>query len=308
MTTSLAPHLPLSHAQCAITPVDAYLSQLTSAASRRTQRAALDAAARALGFRDAGSCPWELLTYADVVQLQAELTATRAPATAARYLGAVRSVIRCASALGLADPAEVTRIALVSGPTVPQHLSGRALTRTEFAALLTAAERHHIQTIAERDVATLSLLAATGARRAEVAALTHDDWDPAEKAIRIKVAKRDKARTVWLPPWATTAVETWLARLEGGPIIRRVTRTGAVLEGGISGAAVGDIVRRASASAGVPCTPHDLRRTLITELLADGVDPLAVAAVSGHARLESLRRYDRRATEAGRAATQRRKL
>ncbi|MBU3688538.1 MAG: hypothetical protein B7C54_10440 [Acidimicrobiales bacterium mtb01] len=305
--THLIPSLTATRGP-SIGPVDAYLAQLGSTESNRTQRAALDASAKLLGFPDAASCPWEMLTYADLVRLRSALATTRATATAARYLGAVRSVMTCAVALGLADPLEAARAATVANPRLAQQPVGRALDRGEVAALLGAAGAHPVPAIAERDTAVVALLAGTAARRSEVAALEHADWNPADAAVSIRVAKRGHARTVWLPKWAAGAVDGWASRLPGGQLLRRVTRTGAVLESGLSGAAIGEILQRVGQVAGVQCTPHDLRRTVITDLLADGVDPLAVAAVSGHSRIESLRRYDRRSIDAGRVATQARSL
>jgi integrase len=44
----------------------------------------------------------------------------------------------------------------------------------------------------------------------------------------------------------------------------------------------------------VAATPHDLRRSYITDLLNRDVDPLTVAGLAGHARIETTRKYDRR--------------
>jgi integrase/recombinase XerD len=291
-----------------ISPLDAYLAQLSSDTSRRTQRAALDACARVLGKSDAGTCPWEMLTYADLVRLRSALARSRASATAARYLGAVRSVLQCAVALGLADPAVAMRATTVRNPRVVQQLAGRALNRSEITDLLDAARQHPVATIGARDAAAIALLAGSAGRRSEVAGVAFADWDAGDGAVTIRQAKRGQERTVWLPDWSADAVDAWAARILGGPLLRRVTRTGAVLDSALSGAAIGEILHRVGRVAGVECTPHDLRRSVITDLLADGVDPLAVAAVSGHRRLESLRRYDRRAVSAGRAATRARSL
>lgn len=308
MTSTPALRLITPAPRRGVSPLDAYLAQLSSDASRRTQRAALDACARVLGYHDAGRCPWESLTYADLVRLRSALANSRASATAARYLGAVRSVLQCAVGLGLADPSEALRATTVRNPRIVQQPVGRALDRSEVAELLDAARSHPVPMAAARDAAVVALLAGTAARRSEVAALDLADWDPAGAAVTFRQAKLAQTRTVWLPDWAANAVDSWAAHLHNGPLLRRVTRTGALLKTGLSGAAVGDILHRVAADAGVDCRPHDLRRTVITDLLSDGVDPLAVAAVSGHRRLESLRRYDRRSVDAGRAATQARRL
>jgi len=49
-------------------------------------------------------------------------------------------------------------------------------------------------------------------------------------------------------------------------------------------------------------TPHDLRRTAITDLLSAQVDVLTVSAIAGHASADTTRRYDRRSEESKKAA------
>lgn len=51
-------------------------------------------------------------------------------------------------------------------------------------------------------------------------------------------------------------------------------------------------------------TPHDLRRTSITDLLTAQVDVLTVSAIAGHASADTTRRYDRRTEETKKAAAQ----
>jgi len=54
-------------------------------------------------------------------------------------------------------------------------------------------------------------------------------------------------------------------------------------------------VQKRHLQAGVaPFTPHDLRRSFISELLDDGVDIATIARQVGHSNIQTTARYDRR--------------
>jgi len=54
------------------------------------------------------------------------------------------------------------------------------------------------------------------------------------------------------------------------------------------------LIKRANQAGVSQFTPHDLRRTCITDLLEAKVDALIVAAIAGHASTDTTRKYDRR--------------
>jgi site-specific recombinase XerD len=67
---------------------------------------------------------------------------------------------------------------------------------------------------------------------------------------------------------------------------------------------IADLLERRRVQAGValPIKPHDLRRTLIGDLLDNGTDLATAQALAGHADPRTTSRYDRRSLDTKRDA------
>ena len=125
----------------------------------------------------------------------------------------------------------------------------------------------------QRDAAILLRLARLGLRAGEVAALTLDDldWDAGELRVRGKGARHDRLP---LPHEVGEALVAYLRHRRPPSATRRVfVRMRAPRRGFADGQAVGTIVRRALARAGL-CPAHKgahlLRHSLATQLLNNG--------------------------------------
>ena len=286
-------------------PAAVYLASLAPT-GRASMTSSLGKVAGMLGFGDWQSTPWHLLEYEHAQAIRTKLIEDYAPATCNRVLTAIKRTMREAFALGLIDADALERIRLVrpvTGETLP---AGRALGPGELAAIMRECVNDPTPAGA-RDAAVIALAYGAGLRRAELASLELDELaqDDSELITVKLTGKRRKERLVYLDNGAADAMRAWLDVRgdDPGPLFWRGKRGGRLTRGqGLTAQAVRDIIVRRSQAAGVVCTPHDLRRSFITDLLDAGTDIGTVADLAGHKNLNTTRRYDRRGERAKRRA------
>lgn len=263
------------------------------------------------------SFPWAETTAAHVVMARALLRETGASASSVNMtLSAVRSVARTCRRLGLPQMsavvcAEICEVEGVRGSGLP---AGRALPQAEIDALFLACARDRT-TAGARDLALLSVLYYGGLRRDEACGLRPEDFRRRDRTLLV-LGKNEKEALVYLEAKAARlALSAW-ARRRGdraaGPLFCSLRRGGALrldVEGrakALTGDSVYKIVGRRAAAAGVsPCSPHDLRRSAITNLLESGADPLAVKDWARHENVSTTTIYDRRRERAARTCARR---
>ncbi|MEI7768785.1 MAG: tyrosine-type recombinase/integrase [Chloroflexales bacterium] len=289
-------------------PAAVYLASLPSPHSRRTMRACLSTMARLLtGQPDVAALriPWPRLTYAHTAALRAQLIAQLAPATVNKHLSALRGVLTECRRLGLmgADAAaSAGDLKAVKGSGPPR---GRMLALGEQAALMRACADG--TSMGARDAALLAVLLGCGLRRAEAVALNMGDV--AEGGLLVQLGKGRKARRVPMPTGTRLALAAWLSlRAEAGkddPLFTSRDRRPSQHGGRISDQAVLHILLRRAALAGVSgISPHDFRRTYISQLLDADTDIATAKQLAGHASVETTARYDRRGERARQRAAE----
>lgn len=286
-------------------PALVYLSQL-SPAGRAAQSAALtNIADMASGGRlTPETFPWHALEYQHTAAIRRQLIELYQPATVNRHLSALRRVLQEAWRLGLMDAERYQRAKDVANVKAEVLPAGRAISAPEVSALLQACDADaHITGI--RDAAMIALLYAGGLRRAELCAMDAADYDRATGEIRVLHGKRQKQRVVFIGERAARRVNAWLD-MRGyapGSLLTGIDRNRNITHKRLSTQTVYDVLRRRSIQAGIePLSPHDMRRTLITEMLVRGVDVLTVSNIAGHESTDTTRRYDRRGDDAKRKA------
>lgn len=313
-------------------PVISYLASLGSKNSRRVQKIALDQMAGALSqgaIEDAYFFPWERLDYGTVNALKAWLNDRYAPATVNRYLCAIRRVIKEAwrhQLISAEDYQRATDVQSISAQRLP---TGRELATEEIRQLIDAclADRQN-PGLGIRDAAIISLMYSSGLRRAEVVRLDVEDLDLREGTLRV-IGKRNKQRLAYLAQGAVRAVEQWL-NFRGklpGPLFYAVNKAGKIVrlrrerlsrvekrEGKtpkrivarLSDQTIYYVLEKRALEAGLvqKTTPHDLRRTFVSDLLDVGVDLATVSKMAGHEDANTTRRYDRRPARVMQAAVE----
>jgi integrase/recombinase XerD len=182
----------------------------------------------------------------------------------------------------LTAPAVWDRLPTVLGPPAVERLLASPDTTTRLG---------------RRDQAALETLYATGCRASEVVGLRPADLDLDHGAARC-VGKGDKERVVPLGSCARTALRTYLSMDRPALVARRpetttvfVTRYGRPL----SRVGLWHIVKTHARAAGLPAkvSPHTLRHSFATHLLAGGADLRAVQEMLGHASIATTQIYTR---------------
>ena len=123
-------------------PAAVYLASLAAGPGRVSMRSTLRQVAAMLGCT-LESCPWHELRFAHVAALRSQLADRYAPATANKYLSAIRRTCRQAWLLGLMPGEDYHRIAAVENVKGSRLPAGRALDGGEIGALFACVCRRH---------------------------------------------------------------------------------------------------------------------------------------------------------------------
>lgn len=221
------------------------------------------------------------------------------PATTARRLAALRSVVKVARLLG-----RVAWTLDVEAPKAERYRDTSGPGVAGWWKMWAAAEAAGDAPKARRDRAILRLLYDRGLRRGELVSLDLADADlsPETPAVAVVGKGRTQRERLTVNEPTRRALAAWAeARGAGpGPLFVRLDR-GAVTPDRLTGEAVRLIVRGLSEAAGLarPVRPHGLRHAAITTALDAGKDMRDVAQFSRHRDVRTLLIYDDRRKDVG---------
>jgi integrase/recombinase XerC len=179
---------------------------------------------------------------------------------------------------------------LIKGPKAKKRLPKPISVIASKELLEASATSDSRPWVAARDTAVLTLLYGSGLRISEALSLTINDY-PLGESLRM-TGKGDKTRLVPILPVVAEAVHAYVE------LCPFVFETGSPLFRGIKGGKLGpkaiqDKIRLLRAALGLPetTTPHALRHSFATHLLAGGGDLRTIQELLGHASLSTTQVY-----------------
>ncbi|MEK1897460.1 MAG: tyrosine recombinase XerC [Rhizobium sp.] len=223
---------------------------------------------------------------------RAFLAARRKEGSGARSLGrnlaGLRSLLRYLEKKGLVNAAGAGAI---RSPKQPKSLPKPLSDRQAITVVSNEAQLHEEPWIAARDAAVFALLYGCGLRISEALDLTPDDFNRGAATLRI-TGKGNKTRLVPLLTVVFEAVEKYRSlcpyHLEGEQPLFRGARGGK-----LQAAIIQRTMQKMRSAFGLPetATPHALRHSFATHLLAGGGDLRTIQELLGHASLSTTQVY-----------------
>jgi len=290
-----------------------YIRSLNSPVSQYTQREALNIIARKLmgiqdverhrpgvGNEDAFLFDWSTLRYEHTSAIQTWLMASFKPATAQRMIAAVKGTLKAAWRLNQMTSDDYLRAVDLIRIKAESNV-GRMLSPEEVAALLaTCARGGPVKGI--RDAAIIMIMVLYTARRAEITTIQFSDYTKEYKPGIDRLVlhgKGRKDRVEFLQNGERDILNDWikLRGSEPGPLFFQVRKSDEIVRLPLKPITVYQTILRRMEKAGIKnATPHDLRRTAISNLL-DITDAVTVAKMAGYSSTATTQKYDKRGEE-----------
>lgn len=229
--------------------------------------------------------PWYALRYEHTAALQGKLLERLSPVTVRRMMSAVRGVLRTAYRLNQISKDDYEKAIDTDKIVGESPLSGRYVEPNEIDQVYAAASKRRT---AVRDLAILALFTDCGLRRVGILRLQLADYEREARMLTV-TEKRMKRRRVPLTENAASCLDAWIAQ--------RGSEPGSMFS--LSRNGISKAMEALAKIAGVQdISPHDFRRTYISDALDSNIDLAAISSVVGHSDPATTLRYDRRGDRA----------
>ncbi len=267
---------------------------------RRTYVSRLNQVARLFRFGSYTEVPWHLLRHEHVQYVVKTLRAKNvAPATINTTLSTLRAVSREAFNLGQLSGEDLTRILNVKLEKGSRLPTGRHISARDISSLVRICE-HDEGPSGIRDIAMIGLMYCCGLRRAEIARLVVGDFNQLDNSVRCS-GRNMTERMCWPDPGTVAALLDWFSARgtqllsDDSPMFTPIRKGGNITARAMTDQSIYNVIGKRSKQAGIrPCTPHDFRRSFVTNLLDNNVDVQVTQRLAGHSNLVTTLRYDRR--------------
>lgn len=283
-------------------PVAVYLSSL----GEKSRRVMLSDLNRIAAILTGDTCKahevnWGALRFQHTAAIRAALAGKYNHNGANRMLCALRGVLKAAWRLGQIDNADYQKavdIGTVKGESLP---AGRALSPGEMRTLFNWLATQKTKA-GSRDSAEMAVLYGAGLRRDEIVNLDIADVVIPENedepfSITVRRGKGSKARVVYATGGSREALHAWLEvrGMEPGPLFVPILKNDKIVIRRMTGQAIYYQLAKRALEAGIKdVSPHDMRRTFMSDLLDAGADIVTVKDLAGHSKIDTTARYDRR--------------
>jgi integrase len=138
-------------------------------------------------------------------------------------------------------------------------------------------------------------LCGAGLRAGELVSLERRDYD--RGILTVRQGKGRKYREIHVAAAVNKAIRAWIkasgTKEAGDALFNRTQRNGRVASQPLTTTGLTGILEQLQQNFGIArFNPHDMRWTLITRLLEQGVDINAVRQLAGHSDISTTTRYD----------------
>lgn len=185
--------------------------------------------------------------------------------------------------------------------------TGRRLSKPEITKLLSASNKLKYPSMKSRDLAIILVGIGAGLRCSEICALNIDDVDLNNGLLLVREGKGRKSRKIYLAEEIIVALQQWIAcrGTSDGSLFSKILKNGSITRNAMSSSGLAFTLENLQQLANIPTfTPHDMRRTFITQLLEKGIDLNTVRQLAGHSDVSTTVRYDKRDLDWQRKASQ----